>query len=80
LETFVKKYWDEEEILFYLHFEGEDAVRQIEVSSRGKVFLDTQNPVRGEAMLSDQDLSDLDLEESDFISKEEFEETWEEKR
>ena len=27
-ETFIKKYWDEENVLYYLHFIGNDAIRQ----------------------------------------------------
>jgi len=29
-EVFIKKYWNEDDILFYMHFQNGDAVRQIE--------------------------------------------------
>ncbi len=78
-EIFIKKYWDEEGILFYLHFQDGKALRQIEETSTGKVYLTSENSVKGASMLFDQDLKDLDLEKKDFITKEEFEETWNKK-
>jgi hypothetical protein len=78
-EVFVKKYWEEEEVLFYIHFQNGTAVAQIEISAEGKLFLSVDGPGDENAMLYDQPLSDLDLEEEDFISKEEFEEVWSEK-
>lgn len=74
--TFVKKYWEEEKILFYLHFQAGAVVRQIEVNANGKVFLSEKCPIRGDSMLYDQALQDLDLQENDFISEQEFEEVW----
>eukprot|EP01133_Synstelium_polycarpum_P010058 gene10058-11733_t len=78
-EVFVKKYWEEEEVLFYIHFQNGTAVAQIEISAEGKLFLSVDDPDDENAMLYDQSLSDLDLEEEDFISKEEFEEVWSER-
>ncbi|WPU99866.1 hypothetical protein SNE26_28055 [Mucilaginibacter sp. cycad4] len=75
-ETFVKKFWEEEKTLFYLHFQDNTAVRQIEVNSNGKVFLSEEYPVKGDSILYDQTLQDLDLQENDFISEQEFEEVW----
>ncbi|UPT65528.1 MAG: hypothetical protein M0D57_13365 [Sphingobacteriales bacterium JAD_PAG50586_3] len=76
METFIKKYWDEEDILFYLHFNDEEAARQIEITKSGKVFLSQENPFSGEAFLYDQSLSDFDFDQDDIISKEEFEIAW----
>lgn len=78
-EIFVKKYWKEEDILFYMHFENNDAIRQIEITSNNKVYLDIQNPIQGESMLYDQKLDELDLNEEDFITKELFNKAWEER-
>lgn len=75
-QTFVKKKWDEEDILFYIHFFGQDAIRQIEVMPSKTVYLTTEEPVKGESMLYDQDLKGLTLEEEDFITQEEFETAW----
>ena len=68
-QSFIKKYWDEEDIWFYLHFENGKAVRRIEVNSKGKVFLTLENPQQDESMLYDQSLANLDLKPSDFITK-----------
>ncbi|MGF7076235.1 hypothetical protein [Mucilaginibacter sp. 3215] len=75
-ETFVKKFWEEEKTLFYLHFQDDMAVRQIEVNSNGKVFLSEEFPIKGDSILYDQPLQDLDLQENDFISEQEFEDVW----
>lgn len=75
-ELFVKKFWGEENIWFYIHFQNEEAVRQIECDPKGKIFLTLENPQKGESMLYDQSITELDLEDSDFITKEEFEKEW----
>lgn len=79
-EVFVRKYWAEEDVLFYLYFQNGYAVSQIEVTKDSKVFLSTKNPQRGESMLYDQSLEDLDLNEDDFITKEDFMKVWEERK
>ena len=74
-EAFIKKYWDEEDVLYYLHFIGQDAVRQIEISQGKRTLLSLDNP---EAFLYDQDLDDLELTEADFITEAEFNAVWNE--
>jgi hypothetical protein len=71
-EVFVKKYWTEDKVLFYLHFLNGQAVEQIEITTDDKVFLSLNKPNHGESMLYDQSLDELDLDEKDFITKEEF--------
>jgi hypothetical protein len=75
-EKFVKKYWIEDDILFYIHFVNGIAIRQVEVSGNNKICLSQDNPVVNESMLYDQNMEDLELNENDFISKEEFEKVW----
>ena len=75
-ELFVKKYWDEQDMLFYLHFIGEEAVRQIQKSGDSVIYLSTEQPEQGDAFLYDQSLFDLDIEDEELISKEEFEAEW----
>nr|WP_314499832.1 hypothetical protein [uncultured Chryseobacterium sp.] len=75
-ESFVKKFWEEESICFYIHFQNGTAIRQIEISSKRKVFLTLENPQQGESMLYDQSIEELDLLDSDFITKEDFENIW----
>lgn len=77
-ELFIKKYWSEEDLLFYIHFQHGEAVRQIEVASKGKVFLTSENPYQGDSFLYDQSVDELDLEQSDFITEEEFNKVWDE--
>ena len=73
---YVKKRWEEENILFYLHFVGENAVRQIEIHPDKTIFLSTEHSICGEYSLYDQRLSMLDLISEDFITREEFENVW----
>lgn len=77
-EVFVKKYWSEEGILFYLHFKNGAAVKQIEITSKDKVFLSLDVPNVGESTLYDQSLNELDLDKNDFITMEEFYSIWNE--
>jgi len=74
-ETFIKKYWDEGDVLYYLHFTGNDAIRQIEITEENKVYLDIDEPVQA-LYIYDQNLEDLDINEEDYINKEEFDEAW----
>lgn len=75
-EKFVKKYWSEDDILFYIHFIDGIAIRQIEISGKSRIYLSLDNPIVNESMLYDQNIEDLELNENDFISKEEFEKKW----
>ncbi|NML59090.1 hypothetical protein [Chryseobacterium cheonjiense] len=75
-EVFIKKYWEEEDIWFYIHFLNQRAIRQIELSNGKRIFLTLDLPKKGESMLYDQSIEDLDLNDSDYISKEEFEKEW----
>ncbi|MGE8299101.1 MAG: hypothetical protein ACN6OW_05965 [Sphingobacterium paramultivorum] len=77
-EIFIKKYWDEDDVLFYLHFQNEEAIAQVEITPKGKVFLSLENPKENTSMLYDQSLDELALEERDFITKEEFYRIWNE--
>jgi hypothetical protein len=75
-DFFVKKYWEEENVLFYVHFHNGATIRQIEKTSEGTVFLSSENKQQGEPILYDQSLDDLDLNESDFITEVEFNTIW----
>lgn len=76
--VFIKKYWEEDCIWFYLHFQDGKAVEQIEVTSKGKVFLSIDHPNKNGSMLYDQGIEELSLEEGDFITEEEFSKVWNE--
>jgi len=75
-DVFVKKYWNEEGIMFYLHFQNGEAVRQVQIMPEGKLFLTSENPQKGDSMLYDQSFDQLDLQESDFITEKEFNKIW----
>ena len=76
-KKFIKKYWADENVLFYIHFENEIAIRQIEISSLNKIKLTIENPINGDSILFDQELKYLELEEKDYISEKEFNLIWE---
>jgi hypothetical protein len=75
-DIFVKKYWEEEDVLFYLHFHNNRAVRQIEIASEGAVFMDLDAPFCNGAMLYDKPLDELNLKKSDFITEKDFNSVW----
>jgi hypothetical protein len=72
-DLFIKKYWDEAETWYYLHYSGEDAVRQIEISPEGKKLMTLENDPQD---IADQPLSEMEYESADIITKEEFEKAW----
>ncbi len=76
-DVFIKKSWSNDFILFYLHFRNGRAIKQIEILPTVKRILSIENPIEGESMLYDGNLDELDLDETDFISKEEFDKIWE---
>ena len=71
-EVLIKKYWAEENTLFYVHFQDCKAVRQIEVTPARKVFLSDENPEQEECTLYDSSLDDL----RDIICQSIFDEVW----
>jgi len=75
-ELFIKKYWEEEDVLFYIHFKDDIAVRQLEITTDGKIFLTSENLQEGGSMLYDQSPDEVDLQESDCITEEEFNRIW----
>lgn len=75
-EIFIKKYWDEENVLYYLHFLNGEAIRQVEITPTSKLLLTSNNPIRGNSMLYDQSLDELELKDSDFITEEDFNKIW----
>jgi len=46
------------------------------INSKGKVFLTSEIPQQGESMLYDQSLEELDLQDAEFITREEFGGAW----
>lgn len=77
-EIFIKKYWDEENILFYLHFQDKECVRQIEIKEGNYIFLSKENPEQY-LLIADKDFDESDYNKEDFIAKEEFEIVWNKK-
>ncbi|RYZ49750.1 MAG: hypothetical protein EOP49_15550 [Sphingobacteriales bacterium] len=77
-EVFIKYHWQEESITFYVHYTDGWAVRQLEISARGKVYLTEEHPAAGDSELSDQPLSKSDFSEGHFISRDDFERAWKE--
>lgn len=75
---YIKKLWEEEDVLFYIHFRDGEAIRQIEISPNETVYLSLNNPKMGNSMLYDQSLDDLELQDEDYISQAEFEKVWKE--
>jgi hypothetical protein len=79
LNIYIRKEWDEENIIFYIHFQNDEAIRQIEISPKSKTFLTLENPTKGESMLLDQSLEFLELDKKEFITEQEFNAIWDER-
>lgn len=75
-DVYIKKYWEEEKTLIYLHFRGGFAIRQIEITPSITIYLDEENPRKGESTLSDQPINILEYNQEDIISQQEFELKW----
>ncbi|MBB1150682.1 hypothetical protein H4K35_11250 [Myroides sp. NP-2] len=75
-EIFIKKYWIERDVMFYLHSKNGKIVRQAEITPISKILLTLDCPIKGDSMLYDQSLDELEVKESDFITEEEFNEIW----
>lgn len=78
MDTYIKRMYEDEyeDVTIYLHFRGERAVRQIEVTATGIIKTSEKCPVATGTFLYDQNFSDIEWNPSDFISKEEFENVW----
>lgn len=79
-DIFIKKKWDEEDIVFYIHFKNDVAIRQMEIYPNEIRYLSESNPFYKDSWLCDQSLETLDFEKNDFIDKIEFETLWNNKK
>lgn len=73
---YIKKKYDDENVVIYIHFQGGNAVRQIEVYVDNLIKLSEEQPICGDAFLYDQDFSDICWNSDDFITEKEFNEIW----
>ena len=73
---YIRKEWEEEHTLYYLHFVGDEAVRQIEIMPDKTIYLSIYQPIYGDFLLYDQSIKTLELSAMDYITKNEFEEKW----
>ena len=75
-EKFIRKRYVEEcegiDMMYYLHFVGENAVRQLEISENDINMVTDESPLE----ITDADLSELDLLPEDFITADEFNRVW----
>lgn len=75
-DLYIKKFWNEEGIMFYLHFQDDIIIEQIEIQGMRKVCLDEKHPCQGEYSLADVTFSELDIEDPIYITKQEFDAVW----
>jgi len=77
-DLFLKGHWEAEDVIFYLHFKGQCAIRQKELHEDRLIKLDTIHTFEGDSMLYDQNLDDLERDSFAEISEDEFNEMWDE--
>ena len=75
-DVYIKMYLPEDDTSFYIHFKDEDAIRQINITPEGTFRTSTENPFNGDAMLYDQDYSELEINTNDFITEVDFLTLW----
>lgn len=75
-EIFIRRYYQEENIMYYLHFIGEEAVRQLEIHTDKRLRYTTEHPYDDDGGLYDQDFSDVEWPADSFITRDEFETEW----
>jgi hypothetical protein len=75
-DTYLKGYWAEEALWIFHHYEGQYAVRQVNVYPTQTMYLSVENPIHGKDFLDDQPLERIDTGMVEFITKEEFEKVW----
>ncbi|WP_438589100.1 hypothetical protein [Duncaniella dubosii] len=55
-EIFIRRYYQEENIMYYIHFIGEEAVRQLEIHTGKRLRYTTEHPYDDDGGLYDQRL------------------------
>jgi hypothetical protein len=75
-DTYLKGYWAEETLWIYQHYEDQYAIRQINMFPNEIKFFTVESSMQGKDGLGDQPLDTVDTSMVEFISKEEFEEVW----
>ncbi|MDE5915974.1 MAG: hypothetical protein K2H08_01330 [Duncaniella sp.] len=75
-ETFIRRYYPEEDITYYLHFVGEEAIRQLEIHADKRLRYTTDHPYDDDGGLYDQNFSDIEWPADSFIIRDEFEAEW----
>ena len=76
MDVYVRKYWEEEDILYFIHFQNGHALRQIEQHPEQETLYLSLDDPDDAAHLADQPLEELEISIADHISKEEFETAW----
>lgn len=78
--VYIKRgYLDEDEnkyILYYLHFQGEYAVRQLEIHEDKIVMVSKEHPIVGDDRICDQKFSYMECSSEYFITENEFNDVW----
>ena len=78
---FIKKYWDEDNEMYYFHIENRNVIRQIVINyNSGLVVKLSQETTNFEEyILCDQILNLVEWQDSEYISEVEFENIWNKK-
>lgn len=75
-QIFIKYFLSADNLWTYIHFIDGVAIRQINIYNKKKILLSESAPIIDDEMLCDLPLSELDINEADLISREEFETEW----
>lgn len=78
---YLKRYWDEDNEMYYFHIENRNVIRQIVINyNSGLVVKLSQETTNFEEyILCDQILNIVEWQDSEYISEVEFENIWNKK-
>lgn len=78
---YIKRYWDEDNEMYYFHIENRNVIRQIVINynSGSVVKLSQETTNFEEYVLCDQILNLVEWQDSEYISEAEFENIWNKK-
>lgn len=78
---YLKRYWDEDNEMYYFHIENKNVIRQIVINyNSGLVVKLSQETTNFEEyILCDQILNLVEWQDSEYISEVEFENIWNKK-
>lgn len=75
-DLYIKKYWDEENIMYYFHVHNDVVVRQIEIQDGEKNCSDIAHSLQDNASIADICFSEMEIDNPAYVTRQEFDSVW----